>query len=219
MVDRILRPLAERALAPVTAVLARHSGPGAATRMTLLALAVGVWAGLAAAAGAFGLALALWLLNRLLDTLDGALARSLGVASDRGGYLDLLFDYVVYAAVPLGAAAGASGLLGSEPLVLSAWLWPLAALLLATYYVNLGSYALLAALLEKRGRGAAAKGDRTAVIMPAGLVEGAETLLLVTLMLALPKLLPLWFGITAALVAVTAAQRALWAWRELGSAR
>ena len=69
---------------------------------------VGLLAGLAAAAlAAAGLplaALALWLLNRLLDGLDGELARAFGRQSDLGGYLDILADFTVYALIPLGLA-------------------------------------------------------------------------------------------------------------------
>ena len=219
MVDRLLRPVKARALAPLSTALAQRLGRVGADRLTLLGLLVGLAAAVAAAVGAFTLALALWLANRLLDGLDGEVARRLGTASDRGGYQELMADLVVYAALPLGAAAGASGLLNAEPLVTSPWTWPLAALVLASYYVNLGSYALLAALLEKRGQGAAARGDPTSMVIPAGLIEGAETLVLVALMLAFPAWLPLWFGITAALVALGAAQRTLWAARTLGRER
>ncbi len=219
VVDRLLRPVKARALSPLSAALARHLGCAGASRLTLLGLLVGLAAAAAAALGAFAWALGLWLANRLLDGLDGEVARRLHTAGDRGGYLELMADLVVYVTLPLGAAAGATGLLGAEALVTSPWTWPLAALLLASYYVNLGSYALLAALLEKRGRGAAARGDPTSLVMPAGLIEGTETLLLVALMLAFPTLLPFWFGLTAALVALGAAQRTLWAARMLGSER
>jgi hypothetical protein len=86
---------------------------------------------------------------------------------------------------------------------------------LATYYVNLGSYAVLAALMEKDGRGAPSRGEPTSMVMPAGLVEGFETIVLVTLMLAFPSQLAWWFALTAVLVAATEAQRASWGWRRL----
>lgn len=215
MIDRALRPVKARVLAPLSVRLAHALRGQGALPVTITGLLVGLAAAVTAALGAFGPALGLWLLNRLLDGLDGEVARRLGGADDRGGYLDLMTDLVVYAAVPLGAAAGVSGIVAGEALVASPWTWPLAALLLATYYVNLGSYALLAALLEKRGRGAAARGDTTSLVMPAGLIEGTETVVLVALMLAFPSSLPLWLGLTAALVALTAAQRAWWAARAL----
>ncbi len=218
VVDRVLRPVKSRVLAPLSALLAEPLGRHGALPITMAGLAVGLAAALAAALGAFPVALALWLLNRLLDGLDGEIARHLGRADDRGGYLDLLSDLVVYAAVPLGAAAGATAAFGGEVIAASPWIWPLTALLLAAYYVNLGSYAVLAALLEKRGRGAEARGDTTSMVIPAGLVEGTETVLLVAAMLAFPSLLPLWLGLGAALVAATAAQRVWWAARTLRTA-
>lgn len=218
VVDRALRPVKARVLAPLSARLAGALRGRGALPLTAAGLVVGLAAAAAAALGAFALALGLWLLNRLLDGLDGEVARRLGRADDRGGYLDLLSDLVVYAAVPLGAAAGASGSFGGHALVASPWTWPLTALLLASFYVNLGSYAILAGLLEKRGRGAAARGETTSLLMPAGLIEGTETVLMIALMLAFPALLPLWLGLTAALVALTAAQRAWWAARALQAA-
>lgn len=215
MIDRSLRTLKRRALAPASVLLAQRLVRRGAGPVTLTSLGIGLAAALAAALGTFAVALALWLLNRLLDGLDGEVARRLGRADDRGGYLDLLVDLIVYAAVPIGAAIGTVGLAGTSGLPGSAWTWPLVAVLLATYYVNLGSYAFLAALMEKRGRGAVARSEATSLVMPAGLVEGFETVVLVSVMLAVPALLPLWLGLTAALVAVTAGQRAWWANRAL----
>jgi phosphatidylserine synthase len=215
MVDRRLRALKRRTLAPAASRLASSLRRRGALPITAVALGVGVAAALAAAAGAFAIALAFWLASRVLDGLDGEVARRLDRADDVGGYVDLLADYVVYALVPIGAAVGVTAPwnpLGADP---SPWIWPAAAALLATYYVNLGSYAVLAALMEKRGRTARTRGESTAMVMPAGLVEGFETIVLVTLMLAFPGQLAGWFVLTAVLVAATAGQRVAWAWRWL----
>ncbi|KAI4273163.1 MAG: hypothetical protein LQ337_004835, partial [Flavoplaca oasis] len=40
------------------------------------------------------LPLLFWILNRALDCLDGALARHRGTASELGGFLDLLGDFI-----------------------------------------------------------------------------------------------------------------------------
>lgn len=53
------------------------------------------------ALGWYGAALAAILLNRLLDGLDGALARRRGL-SDAGGFLDISLDFLFYALVPFG---------------------------------------------------------------------------------------------------------------------
>ncbi|MBA2668046.1 MAG: CDP-alcohol phosphatidyltransferase family protein [Trueperaceae bacterium] len=218
MVDRALRPLTSRALAPLTRTFADVS-PDAITGASLV---VGIGAAAAAAVGAFWVALVLWLLNRVLDGLDGEVARHERHGgtrqSDRGGYLDLMADLTVYGALTLGIAAGVTATFTGEPLAPVATTWALAALLVAAYYVNLGSYTLFAALLEKRGLGARQRGHRTSVIMPAGLVEGAETVVLISLLLAVPSLAPALFGIGASLVALTAGQRVLWASRMLRAA-
>lgn len=73
----------------------------------------------------------------------------------------------------------------------------------------------LAAVLEKRNAGAAARGEMTSVTMPGGLVEGAESLVLFSLMLLFPAYAVALFLAMAALVAVTALGRVAWAARAL----
>ncbi|MCI0510617.1 phosphatidylglycerophosphate synthase [Chromohalobacter marismortui] len=53
---------------------------------------------------AYGLALVAIVLNRVCDGLDGALARRLHCQSDAGGFLDIVLDFIFYAAVVLGFA-------------------------------------------------------------------------------------------------------------------
>ena len=48
---------------------------------------------------AYWVALALILVNRLADGLDGAVARH-GRLTDLGGYVDIVADFLVYAVVP-----------------------------------------------------------------------------------------------------------------------
>lgn len=202
MFDEPLRALKDRLLAP----LARRVGAVVHPNVvTVLACLVGLLAAAAAADRRYGAALLLWLLNRLLDGLDGSVAREGGRASDVGGYLDILLDHVVYAAVPIGLALGA-GTRGALVAALA---------LVATFYVNAASWMYLSAVLERRGAGAAARGERTTVTMPPGLVAGTETLLLYALFLLLPTHLPALFSLMAALVLVTVAQRLAWAARHL----
>jgi hypothetical protein len=73
----------------------------------------------------------------------------------------------------------------------------------------------LAALFEKRSTGAAAGGELTAVTMPAGLIEGAETVVFFTLFLLFPGAIVPLFSLMAALVLFTAGQRVAWAIRRL----
>ena len=205
MIDRAVRPMKDRLLEPLAAVAPRWCGP---LVLTVAALVAGLAAAATAAAGLIAWSVTLWLVGRLLDGLDGAVARRRGTSSDLGGYLDILADTTVYAAVPIGVAVA----------VADRAAWIAVAVLLATLYVNVVSWAYLAALLEKRRAGAVANGEPTSVHMPAGLVEGAETIVLYTLMLAVPSLAVVWFVLMAALVAVTVVGRAVCAPRALRDA-
>jgi hypothetical protein len=51
--------------------------------------------------------------------------------------------------------------------------------------------------------------------MPAGLIEGAETIVLYTVMLVIPAQAEVLFWAMAALVVVTVLQRVVWAMRGL----
>ena len=75
------------------------------------------------------------------------------------------------------------------------------AVLLATFYVNAVSWTYLSALLEKRSAGASRTGELTSIAMPPALVEGAETLVLFTLALLVPRDAPQVFAVMAVAVA------------------
>jgi phosphatidylglycerophosphate synthase len=203
VIDQKLREAKDRAIDPVVrGLVARRVGAGwftAAGLITSLAAGALAWRGLT------WWALAAFLAGRVFDSVDGAVARRAGTASDLGGYLDQLADTVGYALVPLGLAAG----IGTTEV------WAACAVLVASFYVNIVSWAYLSALAEKRGAGVAAQGTATSIVMPTGLVEGAETVVLYIAMLAFPGWLPGWFWLMTALVAVTVAQRVTWAVREL----
>ena len=76
-----------------------------ANQVTLLGFALGMFALPLLAAKLYMPALVLIAANRLLDGLDGALARVTG-ATDTGAYLDIVFDFVFYSAVIFGFALG-----------------------------------------------------------------------------------------------------------------
>jgi phosphatidylglycerophosphate synthase len=198
MLDRRARPWKDRVLASVTARAAPHVPP-----VVLTVASVGVAAGAAAAAAAelWALAVGCWWVSRVLDGLDGPVARHRGEAGDLGGYLDMVGDTVGYALVPFGVAFGVD----------ERATWIAVAALQGTLFVNAISWAYLAAVLEKRGVGARRTGETTSVTMPAALVEGTETVVLYTLFLALPGLAAWLFAAMAALVTVNVAQRLAWA--------
>jgi phosphatidylglycerophosphate synthase len=157
------------------------------------------------------LATGAWLIGRLFDGLDGIVARAQSRQSDLGGYLDMMADTIGYAVVPMGVAYGQSAW-GSHQYV---HIWILCAALLASFYVNAMSWTYLAALAEKNHAGAVARGEKTSIHMPTGLIEGTETIVFFALFLAWPALAPWWFATMAALVMVTVVQRLVWAGANL----
>lgn len=198
MFDRALRPVKDRMLGPAARLLAGAVHP---TVITALSLAAGLGCAALLLTGDHAPALALWVLNRLLDGLDGLVARIGGRQSDLGGYLDILADFMVYAAIPIALSVRSPA--GAD--------LPLA-VLLAAFYVNAASWMYLSALLENRAFGHV---GTTSVAMPGGLIEGSETILFFTGFILLPALLPELFWAMSLLVGVTIVQRLWWATRNL----
>ncbi len=202
MFDGLFRRYKDRLLAPALRLIGGLS-PNA---ITLLAFAFGVTAAGFAAGGWLWAALGAWLVNRLLDGLDGAAARAQGGATDLGGYLDIVLDFAVYAAVPAGVAVGG----GFETGRLVAL-----AVLLASFYVNGASWMMLSAILEKRAQGAESRGEPTTVTMPPGVAGAVVTFVFFTAFLIWPTEFPALAYALAALCAISIGQRVVWAIRHL----
>lgn len=201
MLDRHLRPLIDPPLARIARHLARAGiHPD---WVTLAGLLLGVLAALAIAFGAFLPALALVLLSRLADGLDGAVARLRGI-SDFGGYLDIVSDFVFYAAIPLAFVwldPATNGLVG--------------AFLLASFYVNGASFLGFAVLAERRRMQTRAQGIKS-LYYSAGLLEGTETIAFFVLVCLFPAAFVPLSAIFAALCLYTALARVLLARRLFG---
>ncbi|WP_157017708.1 CDP-alcohol phosphatidyltransferase family protein [Mesorhizobium xinjiangense] len=187
---------ARRRLDPALQRIARHL---AAAGVTPNAITLAACAGGLAAAGAIALGhewwgLALILLSRLGDGLDGAVAAIKG-RTDIGGYLDIVLDFVVYGAVPLGFAVAdpASNALA-------------AAVLLFSFYANGASFLAFAILAEKRGLSSSSRGAKS-LFFTTGLAEATETIAV----FAAFCLVPAWFApiayVFAAICIYTAVSR------------
>lgn len=145
------------------------------------------------------LALACLLGNRLLDGLDGAVARING-PSAWGGYLDSLCDYLFYVAVPLGFA------FASPANELSALI------LLGSFTLTAVSFLALAAILARQELGHGPK----AFTYTTGLMEGGETIAFFATMCLFPEHFPTIAILFALLCIATVLQRVLRASRMLG---
>ncbi|MEO5590383.1 MAG: TonB-dependent receptor [Gemmatimonadaceae bacterium] len=203
MLDPVLRNLKDSVLDDVARSIGASVNPNV---VSLFAFIAGMLAVFAAFQRAYSAALVLWLLNRLLDGLDGSLARVHNRQTDFGGYLDILLDFVVYAALPIAIVLGTSQ---------TAFAYVALVILLSSYYLNTASWMYLSAILEKRGRGASERGEQTTVTMPQGLIGGAETIIAYIAFLLAPARIGALMAIMAALVTVTVVQRLIWAWRNL----
>jgi len=168
-------------------------------------------AGLGAALLCFGalwmgwhaLALGLLALNRLLDGLDGALARA-GGPTGRGAFLDIVADFLFYALVPLGFAL-------ADPAANA-----LAAAALLAAFIGTGATFLgFAAVAAGRGLASAAFPAK-GIYYLGGLTEGAETIAFFAAMCLWPD----WFAPLAwlfgGLCLVTALTRLHMGWTALG---
>lgn len=201
MFDPQLRPVKDRLLGP----LALRLGSTPPVLITGGSLLTGLGAAAAAWHGTWMTGFALWVACRILDGLDGIVARMHDRASDLGGILDLVSDFVVYAAVPL-----AIGARPEAPRVLLVWV----AILLATFYVNTVAWLVPSALLEKRR--ASPRERPTAVVIPEGLVSGGETVVFFALFFLLPDSQLLLVQSLAVLTGVTVVQRVAWSVRTFG---
>ena len=195
MFDGAVRKLKDVLLEPCARVLGRVFPPLA---ITLIAFTIALGATYALWHAFYGVALTLWLLSRVLDGLDGTVARLYHKTSALGGYLDLMCDSIIYALFPI--AASASGVHPSISIALIA--------LLAVYYVNVFSWAVLAAILEKC---AYKNNTATTIVMPRGIIEGLETIVLYSLFCIIPQFMWQLFMITAILVAMSASVHIVWA--------
>jgi phosphatidylserine synthase len=102
MLDLATRQAKELLLAPLAAVFA----PLHPNAITALSLLCGVACFAASLHARADWALGMWVANRVLDGLDGVVARRYGKTSDFGGYFDIVCDFAVYGLIPWGIARG-----------------------------------------------------------------------------------------------------------------
>ena len=192
----------QHALRPAMARAARglvRIGVGA-NAISVTGFAIGM-----AAAGAIALqqylpGLALLLLSRLCDGLDGAVARATQ-PTDRGGFLDITLDFLFYAAIPLGFAV-ADPASNALP----------AAVLLAAFIGTGSSFLAFAAVAEKRQLQSVAFPDKSFYFL-GGLTEATETIVAFAAMCLWPQWFPqIAYGF-AVLCGITTVLRIGWGYK------
>ncbi len=197
----MLDPLARAALKPA----ARWGGGRLAAMgvspdaLTLSGFVIGMGAAVAAGRALWTVALVLWLVNRGLDGLDGAVARA-DEPTERGALLDIAADFTVYGAFVVGVAVA----------VPDARL--ACAVLLAAYYVNGSVFLAFSSLAERRDLDI---GDERSFRFIGGLAEGTETVIVHVLFCLLPAAAAVIAWTFATVVAATALWRIALGWRLL----
>jgi phosphatidylglycerophosphate synthase len=191
MFDARLRPLIDPPLNRIGRMLA-HQGVSA-NHVTIASGVFGILAGIVIAHQAFAAGLVFILASRLLDGLDGAVARA-SRPTDFGGYLDIVADFVFYVAVPVGF-----GFASPENT-------PFALLLVASFTLTGVSFLAYATIAAKRGIETAAHG-RKSFFYSTGIAEGTETIAVFILMCLTPHRFPEIATIYAGLCVLTVAQR------------
>lgn len=183
-------------------------------RLTIAGLVFGLGSAAAAATQLWWWSLALWLISRVFDGLDGSLARlrreradahsGESAAGEAGGFLDIVADFTVYGFTVLGVGIGVTGGFGAP------W-WPFVLVLLA-YYLNGGAFLAFSAIAERTNRQI---DDGRSLSFLGRMAEGAETILVHSLWLIFPffawQIALAW----ALFVGMSAVQRTITGYRSL----
>ena len=200
MLDGWMRGVIDPGLNHVGKILAQRGVT--ADGVTLAGLSLGLLAALVLALGGPGWAAALPLMaSRVADGLDGAVARARG-KTDFGGYLDIVCDFVFYAAIPMAFVLrdpSANGVAG--------------AFLLATFYINGSTFLGYAVLAEKRGMETRSRGEKS-LYFTAGLLEGTETIAFFLILCLVPWAFAPLAWVFGSLCLVTALSRVFLARRS-----
>jgi phosphatidylglycerophosphate synthase len=200
MLDRAAIALLKPGLQRLARVLLR-AGVGADS-VTLTGFALGIAAAISIALGGTLSGLALLLASRLMDGLDGAVAR-LTQPTDGGAFLDITLDFVFYAAIPL-AFAIADPPANALP----------AAVLLAAFIGTGSSFLAFSVFAERRGLKSEDYPQKGLYYL-GGLTEATETLVCFGLMCLWPQHFAWWAYGFALLCGVTIVTRILAGWHAL----
>lgn len=183
MFDAAIRPHIDRPLALAAARLVAWKI--SANSVTAMGFLLGMGAAGLIASQQYLPALALFLVSRVLDGLDGAVARQTRL-TDLGGYLDITLDFIVYASMVF-AFALADPVRNALP----------AAFLTTSFMAPAATFLAYAIIAAKRGITTDLRGRKSLYYL-GGLTEGFETILTISLMC----LLPYWFPIIAVVYAL-----------------
>lgn len=198
MLDGPIRPYIDPPLNKLGAGLARCGIT--ANTVTLVGFGLGVFACLLISQEFYFTAFIFLVLNRVLDGLDGGVARTEGV-SDFGGFLDILCDFIIYAGVVFSfALADPTRALAATFLIFS-FIGPITSFL---------AYAIIA---EKRKITTTSQGKKSFYYL-GGVCEGTETFFTLALLCLFPNFFSYIAVAYGVLCWLTTGGRAFQAWHD-----
>lgn len=171
-----------------------------ANQISLMGFLIGMAAAFLIANSAYLTGAVVILLSRSLDALDGAVAR-LSKPTDVGGFLDIAFDFLFYASIPLAFA-----LSDPERNALPA------AVILAAFIGTGSSFLAFSVIATKRGMTSLDYPDKSFFFL-GGLTEATETLICFIAMCVYPEFfIELAYGFSA-LCVITTVTRIWWGYK------
>lgn len=191
MFDKLLMPLTHKPLKHVAKALERYAIK--ADYVTITGFLVGMVGVLAISLEAYLWGLFAILLNRVLDGVDGAVARLSGT-TDAGGYLDIVLDFIFYSGVVLGFAL-------ANPDVNA-----LAACFLIFTFMGTGSSFLAFAIMAEKHQITTLEYGKKSLYFLGGITEGAETIAFFVAMCVWPQYfiyLAVVFGVLCLITTLT----------------
>ena len=180
-----------------TAAKLLHKAGVKADQVTLFGFMLGLMSFPALALQEYGIALGFILLNRILDAVDGAVARIQGI-TDSGGFLDITLDFLFYSLVPFGfviANPNANAVAGA---------------LLIFSFIGTGSSFLAFAIMASKQKIENPVYKHKSLYYIGGLTEGTETIFCFILICLFPSHFAAIAYTFAALCWITTATR-IWA--------
>ena len=176
---------------PIMSGLANHIPREiSANTITLAGFAVGVMVVPLLWFKLYSTAMAVILVNRFFDGLDGAVARKYG-PTNLGGYLDITCDFIFYSVVIMGFALAAPENNG------------LAAAFLIFSFIGTGSsFLAFAAAAEKQGISSDSHRQKAFYYL-GGLTEGTETILFFVIICMYPESFPVLAAVFGSICWIT----------------
>ena len=200
MIDHRLLPFVEFVLRPVATYLVEKKVT--ANTITITGFLIGIFSLPLIIFGFFKLAILTIIFNRLLDGIDGIVARRRGI-SDNGAFLDISLDFIFYASIPL-----AFGLY--DPAKNSLY----ACILLFSFF-GTGSTFLAFSIMAERRKISSSLFSSKGFNYLGGLMEGTETLIFILLMCVFPNYFSVLAMIFSFLCVISTCIRMKIAWDKL----